>query len=98
MTINPKKCKIEYQNKNFNYLEEDINDLNNAIVITDKNFVDYLLYEFNHNIIIRKFPFMIIIQNIPINILNKCFIIENLNKILLIDFDNNKIKIKSINK
>ena len=30
--INPKKCKIEYQYKNFNYLEEDNNDLNNSIV------------------------------------------------------------------
>ena len=46
-----KKCKIEYLNKNINYLEEEDNcDLNNAIVVTNNNFVDYLLFELNHNL------------------------------------------------
>ena len=95
-----KKFKIEYQNQNFKYLEEYNCDLNNAVVITNNNFVDYLLYDFNNNIIIRKFPFMILIQIIKLNFLNKCFVLENSNNILFIDFDVNKneIKVKSIDK
>ena len=86
--------------KNFNYLKEEINDLNNSIVITNNNFIDYLLYELNHNIIIRKFPFMIITQTIQIQTFNKSLIIENLNKIIFIDFEfkEHKINIKSLQK
>ena len=86
--------------KNFNYLKEEINDLNNSIVITNNNFIDYLLYELNHNIIIRKFPFMIITQTIQFKTFNKCLIIENSNKIIFIDFEfkENKINIKSLQK
>ena len=95
-----KKCKIEYLNKSINYLEEDNCDLNNAIVITNNNFVDYLLYVFNHNIIVRKFPFMIITQSIKFNSLNECFFIEYSNKISFIYLEENqhKIIIKSISK
>ena len=98
--IKSKKCKIEYQNVTFEYLEEYNCDLNNAVVITNNNFVDYLLCEINHNIIIRKFPFMVITQNIKLNMLNKCFILENSNNILFIhfEFNKNEINIKSIDK
>ena len=97
--INPKKCKIEYHNKNsLNYLEEKKIDLNNSIVITNKNFVDCLLYELNHNIIIRKFPFMIITQIIQFIFLNKHFIIENSDMILFLKDNDYKIIVNSINK
>ena len=52
--IKPKKLKIEYYNENLDYLNEIILDLNNAIVITNNNFVDYLLYELNNNIYSKK--------------------------------------------
>ena len=98
--IKPKKCKIEYNKFNIYLKEDNNNDLNNAIVITNNNFVDYLLYAINHYIIVRKFPFMIITQTINFHILNRCLIIENSNNILFINFDENehKIKIKSIYK
>jgi hypothetical protein len=69
-------------------------------VTTNNNFVDYLLYEINHNFIIRKFPFMIISQIIQLNISNKYFIVEYLNNILFIHFEGNKneINIKPIDK
>ena len=92
---------MEYYNKkNLNYLKENKSDLNDAIVITNNNFVDYLLYELNHNFIIRKFPFMIITQVIHLNISNQYFIFENLNNLLFIHFDDykNNINIKSIDK
>ena len=94
--INPKKCKIEYD---FNYLSEEINDLNNAIVITNNNFVDCLLYELNHNIMVRKFPFMSIIQIIQFNNLNKYFIVVNPNHISFVHLNKkNEIKVKLIDK
>ena len=99
--IKPKICEIKYQNNiNYKYLEEDKGDLNNAIVVTNNNFVDYLLYQINNFIIIRKFPFMIMTQTIQLDNINKCFIIENTDNILFIDIMiiEHKIKIKLINK
>ena len=85
--------------KNFNYLKEEINDLNNAIVITNNNFVDYLLYSVNNKIIIRKFPFMYITQIIPFKTLNKFLIIENPKQILFVLLEvKDKLCIKSIPK
>ena len=94
-----KKCKIEYHtfNKEKYLKEENKYDINNALVITNNNFVDYLLYEFNNNIIIRKFPFMNMIQTIQFKSLNKCLIVENSINILFIHLESKeqKINIKS---
>ena len=61
--------------------------------------MDCLLYELNHNIIVRKFPFMIITQIIQINNLNKYFIVVNPNHILFVHLNKkNEIKVKLIDK
>ena len=95
-----KKCKIKYQNVNFKCLEEDNCILDNAIIVTNNNLVDYLLYEMSNYIIIRKFPFMIMTQTINLIKINQYLFTENSNDVLLFHFDikSKEIIIKSISK
>ena len=98
--ILPKICKINYFEYSINNYLEKKSNLNNAIVITNNHFVDFLLYEMNHYIILRKFPYMIITQIIKINIPNRCLVLENLNNITIFNLEINEhqINVKSINK
>ncbi len=98
--IKSKKCKIEYQNVTFKYLEEDNCKLDNAIIVTNNNLVDYLLYEMSNFIIIRKFPFMIMTQTIHLININHCLFTENSNDALFFNFDikTRNITIKLISK
>ena len=107
--IKEKLCKIEYytvKNK-VEYLKEDEINLDDAIVITNSEFVDFLLYKKGNFFYLRKFPFMVVTQQITFDfdielkfIFDRIYIVDDKCDIKIIQIfeKQNTINIKSLNK
>jgi hypothetical protein len=107
--INGKKLNEDedFDNKNDSYVNKSFSKINfsekliSPKIFNDFYFVDYLIYGFNNNIFIRKFPFMNVIKKIEMNFLCKFINVLQNGKLIIVINKNReiiKIFINEINK